>query len=444
MVNGFDLMAENSTPLSGQLKRSLGTFALIIYGIGDILGAGIYVLIGKVAGAVGPACWLSFGVAFFVASITGLTYSELGTRFPHSAGESVYSLQAFRKRLLSYLVGFLVLLSGMVSMATVARGFSGYVQAVLPEMPEFLIIPAFLLVLAVINFWGIRQSSIINIICTTIEVAGLVIVIAAGMQYFGGVDYLSVHPAEGVSVHVALLQGGILAFYAFIGFEDIVNVAEETQQPSKTIPRAITVALITTSVCYMLTAIAAVSAVPPSELSASSAPLMLVVERGFPDIPRELFTLIALFAVTNTALINFIMSSRILYGMSRKRLVSAVLGRIHLKRQTPYFAIMVTFVIVIVLALTEGLEILAQSTSFLLLSVFLLMNLSLIMIKTRSKTIRPPFRVPIWIPILGVTSCLILMFFVQLQALLTVFTLILVGIIIYIMQKPYLDSHLLR
>ena len=437
-------MAEDLTPPSSQLKRSLGTFALIIYGIGDILGAGIYVLIGKVAGAVGPACWLSFVISFFVASVTGLTYAELGSRFPRAAGESIYSLKAFRKKSLSYLVGFLVLVSGMVSMATVAHGFSGYVHAVIPEIPDYLIILAFLLVLAMINFWGIKQSSITNIICTIIEVTGLVIVIIAGMQYFGEVDYLSVLPAEGVSIHVALLQGGILAFYAFIGFEDIVNVAEETQDPSKTIPRAIIVALIVTSVFYMLTAIAAVSAVSVSDLSASSAPLMLVVERGLPDIPRELFTLIALFAVTNTALINFIMSSRILYGMSRERLVPAVLGRVHVKRQTPYFAIMMTFLIVLILALTEGLEILAQSTSFLLLSVFLLMNLSLIVIKTRSKKTRPSFQVPMWIPMLGAMSCLTLMVFVQPQALITVLTLLLIGMVIYLLQKPHMDSHTSR
>ena len=426
---------------SGQLKRSLGTFALIAYGIGDILGAGIYVLIGKVVGVVGPACWLSFVISFVVASLTGLSYAELGSRFPRSAGESVYSLEAFGKKLLSYLVGFLVLLSGIVSMATVAHGFAGYVQAIFPEIPLLLLIFLFLLLLAAINFWGIKQSSMMNIVCTIIEVTGLLIVIAAGMQYFDAVDYLAITPADGISPHVALLQGGILAFYAFIGFEDIVNVAEETRSPGRAIPRAITIALIVTAVFYLLVAIAAVSAVSSSELSSSSAPLMLVVEKGFPSMPREVFTLIALFAVTNTALVNFVMSSRILYGMSREKLVPPILGQVHLKRGTPHFAIGVVFLTAIGLALTEGLEILAQATSLLLLSVFFAMNLSLTVIKIRSQRARsepPPFQTPIWSPILGAVSCGLLIFFVKLQALITVLILILLGAIIYIIQKHHL------
>ncbi len=424
---------------SGQLKRSLGTFALIAYGIGDILGAGIYVLIGKVAGVVGPACWLSFVIAFIVASLTGFSYAELGSRFPRSAGESVYSLEAFGKKLLSYLVGFLVLLSGIVSMATVAHGFAGYVRAIFPEISLFLLIFLFLSVLATINFWGIKQSSMTNIVCTIIELVGLLIVIAAGMQYFGAVDYLAIKP-EGISPHVAILQGSVLAFYAFIGFEDIVNVAEETHTPGRAIPRAITIALIVTAVFYLLVSVAAVSAVSSSELSSSSAPLVLVVERGFPSMPPEIFTLIALFAVTNTALVNFIMSSRILYGMSREKLVPTIFGRVHLKRRTPHFAISVVFFTAIGLALTEGLETLAHATSFLLLSVFLVMNLSLIMIKIRSQrehTEPPLFQTPIWIPLLGVISCVLLIFFVKLQAMITVLILILIGAIIYMFQKRH-------
>ena len=431
----------NSGGTSGQLKRSLGTFALIAYGIGDILGAGVYVLIGKVAGVVGPACWLSFIISFVVASLTGLSYAELGSRFPRSAGESIYSLEAFGKKLLSYLVGFLVFLSGVVSMATVAHGFSGYVRAILPEIPLNLLIFSIILGLATINFWGIKQSSMTNIVCTIIEVTGLLIVIAAGMQYFGAVDYLAINPAHGISPHVALLQGGVLAFYAFIGFEDIVNVAEETKTPGRAIPRAIIIALIVTAVFYLLVAVAAVSAVSSSELSSSSAPLMLVVEKGFPSMPREVFTLIALFAVTNTALVNFIMSSRILYGMSREKLVPPILGQVHLKRGTPHFAISVVFIIAIGLALTEGLEVLAQATSLLLLSVFFVMNLSLTVIKIRTARAHsepPPFQTPIWIPILGAISCVLLIFFVKLQALITVLILILIGAIIYIIQKRHL------
>ena len=427
-----------SAPPSGRLKRSLGTVALMIYGVGDILGAGIYVLIGKVAGAVGPACWLSFVISFLVASLTGLCYAELGSRHPRSAGETVYSLHAFRNRALSYLMGFLVFLSGMVSLATVAHGFSGYLRAVFPQAPDALLMLFFLAVLTLINLWGIKQSSITNIVCTTIEISGLLIVMAAGLQFFGNVDYLSVVPAEGISPHFAFLQGAVLAFYAFIGFEDIVNVAEETRRPAQAIPRAIIAALIVAAIFYMLTAIAAVSAVPVAELSSSSAPLMLVVERGLPSVPRELFTLIALFAVTNTALINFIMSSRILYGMSREGLAPPVIARVHGDWGTPHVAILITLLIVVTLTFMEGLETLAQSTSLLLLSVFLVMNLSLIAIKYRSKGVRPAFQVPIWIPILGAAGCLTLIVFVEAKAFITVLILVLIGVIIYLFLRTQL------
>jgi amino acid transporter len=200
------------------------------------------------------------------------------------------------------------------------------------------------------------------------------------------------------------------------------------------------ISLIITGVFYILTTIAAVSAVSAEQLSSSEAPLMLVVEKGFPELPSELFTLIALFAVTNTALVNFIMSSRILYGMSREGLVPGVLGRIHEGTQTPHFAIVVVFIIAGILALTGGLEILAQSTSFLLLSVFLLMNLSLIVIKWRSKGSNPSFQVPVLIPALGGLSCLGLILFIKLEAFVTVSLLVLFGGVVYMLQKRLLTG----
>src|SRR3989338_2642128 len=222
----------NSSP---PLKRSIGTFALIAYGVGDILGAGIYALIGKVAGMVGEAAWISFVIAFVVASLTGLTYAELSARFPRSAGAALFSLAAFKNKSFSYLVGFLVLLSGIVSMATVSQAFAGYLNALSPNLSNPVVIVAFFLVLAAVNFWGIRESSVTNLICTVIEVTGILIVIVAGMRFFGKADYLNVTPSSGISVHTAILQAGVLAFYAFIGFEDLVNLAEEVHEPEKTL-----------------------------------------------------------------------------------------------------------------------------------------------------------------------------------------------------------------
>ncbi len=417
-----------------QLKRSLGLGALVLYGVGDILGAGIYALVGKTAGIVGSACWLSFVIALVVAFLTGLSYAELGSRMPRAAGAAAFCHAAFRKPFVAYLVGFLMMFSGMVSMATVSHAFGGYFRALFPAVPLYVIIFAFFSLLGFINFRGIRESSMTNILCTCIEVSGILIVIIAGLRFFGHANYLEVTPLPSVSTTGALFQGGILAFYAFIGFEDIVNVAEEAHAPERNIPKAIIAALCITSVIYILTAIAAVSAVPASELSASSAPLLLVVQKSFPWFPREIFTLITFFAVTNTGLLNCIMSSRILYGMSREGLVPAIFGKIHPKTQTPHWAILFVFFAALALALTGQIVVLAQSGSLLLLSIFVATNVSLLKLKSQ-KLPAPPFKVPVIIPLLGAISCLALIAFVPRIAFKTVGWLILAGVLLFFLQK---------
>lgn len=417
-----------------RLKRTLGLGALVLYGVGDILGAGIYALVGKTAGVVGSACWLSFIIALVVAFLTGLSYAELGSRMPRAAGAASFCQAAFRKPFFSYLIGFLMMFSGMVSMAAVAHAFGGYFRAIFPAVPLYAVIIVFFLMLGFINFRGMRESSMTNILCTCIEVSGILIVIIAGLRFFGQADYFEITPPPSVSMTGALFQGGILAFYAFIGFEDMVNVAEEAHEPEKNIPKAIIASLCITSVIYILTAIAAVSAVPASELSASSAPLLLVVQKSFPWFPREVFTLITFFAVTNTALLNFIMSSRILYGMSKEGLVPALFGRIHAKNQTPHWAILFVFCAALVLALTGKLVVLAQSGSLLLLSIFVATNLSLLKLKSQALP-APVFKVPAIIPLLGAVSCLTLIAFVPPNAYKTVGVLILSGITLFTLQK---------
>ncbi len=420
---------------SNELKRSLGLFALIAYGVGDILGAGIYALVGKVAGLAGNACWLAFLFSFGVSVFTAFSYAELGARFPRSAGASIYSLKAFQRPVLSYFVGFLVLMSGVVSMATVSHGFAGYVRAVWPAIPTGVVIFIFLLTLTAINFWGINESSLTNMFCTVLEISGILMVIVAGLKFFGRVDYFEFVPPEGKAAAPAFFQASVLAFYAFIGFEDIANVAEETQEPEKSMPRAILTALGIVTVLYILTAVAAVSAVPSGELAASSAPLILVVQKGFPWIPSGLFSLIALFAVTNTALVNFIMGSRLLYGMAREGLLPSFLGRIHPVRQTPYVAIGVVLSAATILAYTGTLVLLAQSNSFILLSIYFVMNLSLIVIKRRPGEPRARFQIPIWVPVLGCMSSIFLIFFVDPRALFTVASLLLLGLGIHLLLR---------
>lgn len=413
------------------LKRGLGPWALIVYGVGDILGAGIYALVGKVAGLVGNASWLAFAFSFVVASLTGLSYAELASRFPRSAGASVYSLRAFRNPALSYFLGFLVLMSGAVSMAAVSHAFAGYLNALWPQVPPWSVMLLFFLALTIINFWGIEESSLTNIFCTAVEITGIFIVIVAGLKSFGRVDYLEIITPPGKSPAGAFFQAGVLAFYAFIGFEDIANVAEETREPEKSMPRAIITALAVVALLYTLTALASVSVVPAHELQSSSAPLLLVAQRGFPGIPRGLFTLIALFAVTNTALINFIMGSRLLYGMAREGLMPSFLSRVHPQRHTPHLAIGVMVILAMALALTGTLVVLAQSNSLILLTVFFFMNLSLITVKRRPDEPAPSFQVPLGIPFLGSLSCLFLIFFVDREAFRTVLALLFVGLVVY-------------
>ncbi len=417
-----------------QLKRALGLGALVLYGVGDILGAGIYALVGKTAGIVGSACWISFIIALIVAFLTGLSYAELGSRMPRAAGAAAFCLEAFRKRSFSYLIGFLMMFSGMVSMATVSHAFGGYFRALFPAVPMAVIILLFFLMLGFINFRGIQESSMTNILCTCVEVSGILIVIVAGLRFFGNANYLEITPLPSVSAAGALFQGGILAFYAFIGFEDMVNVSEEAHEPERNIPKAIVASLCITSVIYILTALAAVSAVPAGELAASPAPLLLVVQKSFSWFPPEVFTLITFFAVSNTALLNFIMSSRILYGMSREGLVPSIFSKVHADRQTPHWAILFVFCAALVLALTGKLVVLAQSGSLLLLSIFVATNLSLLKIKSRKAPL-PPFHVPAVIPLLGAVSCLILIAFVPQQAFLTVGGLILTGVTLFLLQK---------
>lgn len=419
----------------GELKRSLGLAALIVYGIGDILGAGIYALIGKIAGLVGTSAWLAFLFSLGVALLTGFSYAELGSRFPRSAGAALYSLKAFRKPVFSYFIGFLILMSGVVSMATVSHAFAGYVHAIWSGIPTPMIVISFLFALTVINFWGINESSLTNMFCTALEVTGIVIVILAGFKFLGHVDYLEITPPEGKSHATAFFQASVLAFYAFIGFEDMANVAEETKEPEKFLPIAIITSLGVVAILYISTALAAVSIVAPTELAASSAPLMLVVQRGFPQIPTGLFTLIALFAVTNTALVNFIMGSRLLYGMAKERLMPSFLSRVHPKHHTPYVAIGVVLVIAVALALTGTLVALAQSNSLILLTVFFLINISLIVIKLRKDEPLPKFQIPLWIPFLGSLSSLFLAFFVGQKALFTVITLLSLGLVTYLLMR---------
>jgi amino acid transporter len=416
-----------------QLRRSLGFWALAFYGIGDILGAGIYALVGKVAGVAGAASWAAFAVALAVAGLTALTYAELGGRFPRSAGESFFSQQAFGRPGLALVVGWVVVCSGILSLATVSVAFGGYMSGLVPGLPPAVTVVGILLLLAVINFRGMRESSTTNIVATIVELTGLLIVIVVGALF------LFEEPQAGIGQTIAtgsevswngIARGAALGFFAFIGFEDMVNVAEEVKDPERNMPRAILTALCVTGFVYLLVVVVATSVITPAALAESEAPLLAVVQRSTNAVPDRLFALIALFAVANTGLLNFIMGSRLIYGMSRQGLLPSALGKVHPKRRTPHLAILTVLVVALALALSGTLTYLAGTTSLLLLLVFFTVNLSLLAIKRRDRSPIRTFCAPIVIPIAGALTCLGLMPFVPRGSLLTAGIILVLGTVL--------------
>ena len=416
---------------SVQLRRVLGVGALTAYGVGDILGAGIYALVGAIAGIAGTSSWLSFAVALGVAAFTGLSYAELGSRFPHSGGESYFCERAFGRPEIALLIGWMVFCSGVTSLATVTRGFAGYVQGLWPAAPTVVVIIGFVLTIGTIAFWGIRQSSMTNIVCTVVETSGLVLVIVVGLVFLGRADVeaVPVPVAEPVS-WTAVAQGSALAFFAFIGFEDIVNVADETKTPERSIPIALVSATMIAGILYIVVISVATSVVSPADLAASSAPLLEVIRRAAPAIPDLAFTVIVLFAVANTALLNCVMASRLLYGMSRQSLLPRWLGSVHLRTQTPHWAIVTVFAATLALALSGTLTLLAGVSGFVLLSVFATMNVSLLVIKSRERQRVGGFKVPRIVPLVGLLACLGLLLFVEPAAILGAAILVLAGLVL--------------
>jgi amino acid transporter len=408
----------------------LGFWALVFYGVGDILGAGIYALVGKVAGVSGSASWAAFTVALAVAGLTALSYAELGGRFPRSAGESFFAQEAFGRRGLALLVGWVVLCSGILSLATVSVAFAGYMGGLVPGLPPRLTIVAILGLLAAINLRGMRESSTTNIIATLVELSGLLIVIVTGALFIGRSADTSVAKTIELGQAVGwreIASGAALGFFAFIGFEDMVNVAEEVKDPARNMPRAILFALLVAGIVYLLVVIVATTVLAPESLAAADAPLLAVVERSTNMVPGGLFSLIALFAVANTGLLNFIMGSRLIYGMSRQGLLPEVLGRVHATRRTPHVAILAVFVVALALALSGTLTFLAGTTSLLLLLVFFTVHTSLLTIKRRNTPDTRTFCAPSIAPMLGAMSCLALMPFVPPGSALTALIILALG-----------------
>lgn len=391
-----------------KLKRALTTPLLTLYGLGVTVGAGIYVLVGATAQEAGAYASASFLIAAIVVSLTALSYAELSTRYPVSAGEAAYVQAGFNAAWIAVVVGLAVAASGMISASAVAMGAASYLSG-LVGLPEAMLTIAVVLIMGLIAMWGIAESVIIAAIITVIEIFGLLFVIAWGLMVDDpqGFAFLDMIPSFDAEVWRGILAASLLAFFAFVGFEDMANVAEEVKNPVRTIPRAIVWTLLLATLLYIGTSVTVLMVVPLTTLSNSSAPLSLVFADA-PTVVKQGFGVVAIIATVNGVLIQTIMASRVLYGLADRGQLPAPLARVAPRTHTPIVATLV--VIAIILILTQSLPIatLAERTSQVVLFVFIVVNLSLIRLKIKSEPSEGHFHVPLFVPILGVVSSVLL------------------------------------
>lgn len=392
------------------LRRSIGPFQLFAYTLGGMLGAGIYGLVGRAAGDLGNAVWLGFAVAMVAALLTGLSYASLGSRYPRAGGAAYVTGRAYGMPLLTWTVGLAVMASGLTSVATQSRVVAANLLRLFPfDVAPLVVALGFLLLVAGVVVRGIRESMACNIACTAVEFLGLVLVIVVGASYWGSVDLLEVPDAvEGITPTL-ILSGAILTFFAFIGFEDSLNVAEECREPRTTVPFGIVAAMLAATVLYMAVAVTAVSVVPWRELAAAPSPLAAVTDRAAPWLPGWTYVAITVFAVANTALLNYVTASRLVFGMSRDGLLPPALSRVHPTRRTPHVAVGALFAVLVALLLSGDIGQLASATVLLLLCVFCVVNVALLVLQRRASEPKGGFEVPSVVPALGAVVCAVLL-----------------------------------
>jgi basic amino acid/polyamine antiporter, APA family len=386
------------------LKRSLSLTECVFFGVGSILGAGIYTLIGKVAGLSGNLIWISFLIASIAAICTAFSYAELSAAFPKAGGEFVYAKKAFGKKI-GVLLGLLISFNGIVGGATVSIGFAGYLK----EIAGVNILIGSLAIITFIffvNVSGIRESSIMNMIFTILEAVGLLLVIATALPSIGEINYTE-SPSGGIN---DIFAASALAFFAYMGFEDIVKLAEETKRPEKNIPRALFISCLIVIFIYSLIAICAVSVVPYQELEKSESPLADVIGKNIGNSGILIISFIALFATSNTVLSNMLGSSRILFHMSKETKSLKLFSFISPNRRTPVYSLILIFFITCCFALIGKIEVIARITTISVFITFIIVNLSVIFLRFREITISRPYRIPLNIrniPIISVFGILI-------------------------------------
>src|SRR4051812_29600630 len=398
-----DVAAGSAGPAPVGLKRAISGPMLLFFVMGDVLGAGIYALVGAVGGRVGGAIWAAFLLALALAIFTAFGYAELVTKYPRAAGAALYVNKAFRRPFLTFMVAFAVMCSGLASAATLARAFAGTYLSAFVSLPTVAAALCFLAILAAVNLRGIGESIKLNFAFTLIEVTGLLLVVVIGLASLadgGGDPGRALEFKSGSSVPLALMSGAGLAFFALIGFEDSVNVAEETREPRRDYPRALFGGLLAAGGIYLLVTVVASMVVPTAQLAASDGPLLEVVGRGPLAVPDRVFSAIALFALANGALINMIMASRVLYGMAQEGIVAPLFARVSVRRQAPWLAILTVTGVAAALVLSGDVSELADTTVLLLLVVFAMVNVSALVLR-RQPVSHDHFRAPTAVLVVG-------------------------------------------
>lgn len=415
------------------LRRAVTGPMLFLFILGDVLGAGVYALAGTIAGQVGGAIWVPLLVALCFAMLTAGSYAELVTKYPQAGAASVFAEKAFKSPLISFLVGFCMLAAAVTSAAGLSLAFAGDYLAPFISLSPHVAALVFLAVIALLNARGIKESLGANVVMTVVELSGLILVIVAAAWFFKSGD---AHPQSalqfkpGVSPWLATLGAALLAFYSFVGFETSANLAEEIRDVRRVYPRALFGALLTAGVVYMAVGVAASSVLSMEQLVATSAPLLEVVRASGLNISPRIFAFIALIAVANGALLTMIMASRLAYGMACQGLLPQPLAKVLPKRRTPWVAIIVTTLVSIALTLTGTLATLAETVVLLLLFVFLSTNLAVLVLR-RDTGAGEHFRVPSWVPVLAIASCLVLLSQQSLETWLRGAALVFVGVLLY-------------
>ncbi len=393
--NALDLASEIAT-----LRRSLGLLETTLGGVGIILGAGIYVLVGAVAGEAGNMVWVSFLIAAGAAVVVGLSYAELASAFPRAGADYEYTRQALGPRA-AFVVGWLVVIGNLVAAAAVALGFGSYLTT-LVGLNHTAIAVAALGAATVIAFYGIRETVWTSIVMTLIEAGGLVFIIAIGVPHFGDVNLL-----ESKSGLAGIFGGASLTMFAFIGFEQIATLSEETRDAARVIPKALLLSIAVTATLYLLVALAAVSVLGWEALSASDAPLASVAQDALGTRAEDLLAVVALFSTANTILLLLVAASRLIYGMADTGSLPRFLAWVHPSVHTPVRAIVLSLVVSVGFALSGDITLVAGATNFAVFVGFAAVSLSLIILRFRQPEIERPFRVPLSIgrlPVLPVVA----------------------------------------